>query len=111
MRESDDHQFFSSYCVGSAVWSYAGDEDRANVNFMDLQPFFFYNLPKGWYLGTVPLITANWEADSDNRWTVPIGGGIGRVFKIGNQPINAQLTAYRNVLTPDDSGADWQLRF
>jgi len=60
--------------VGSAVWSYAGDEDRANVNFMDLQPFFFYNLPRGWYLGTVPLITANWEADSDNRWTVPIGG-------------------------------------
>ena len=78
---------------------------------MDLQPFFFYNLPKGWYLGTVPLNTANWEADSDNRWTVPIGGGIGRVFKIGNQPINAQLTAYRNVLTPGDSGADWQLRF
>lgn len=93
------------------VWSYAGDEDRANVNFMELQPFFFYNLPKGWYLGTVPLITANWEADSNNRWTVPIGGGIGRVFKIGNQPINAQLTAYRNVVTPDDSGADWQLRF
>jgi hypothetical protein len=22
-----------------------------------------------------------------------------------------QLTAYRNVLTPDNTGADWQLRF
>ncbi len=92
------------------LWSYAGDEDRANVNAMTLQPFFNYNLAKGWYLTASPLITANWEADDNNRWTVPIGGGIGRIFKIGNQPINANIAAYYNVLTPDDVGANWQLR-
>jgi hypothetical protein len=92
------------------LWSYAGDEGRSNVNAMTLQPFFNYNLPKGWYLTSSPVITANWEANSDNRWTVPIGGGIGRIFKIGDQPINAQLTAYYNVVTPDDTGANWQLR-
>ena len=92
------------------LWSYAGDADRSNVNAMTLQPFFNYNLPKGWYLSTSPVITANWEARSDNRWTVPIGGGLGRIFKIGDQPINAQLTAYYNVVTPDDTGANWQLR-
>jgi hypothetical protein len=57
------------------LWSFAGDEDRANVNAMTFQPFLNYNLPKGWYLTSSPLITANWEAD--NRWTVPIGGGCG----------------------------------
>jgi hypothetical protein len=92
------------------LWSFAGDGDRANVNAMTLQPFFNYNLPKGWYLTTSPLITANWEADDDDRWTLPIGGGIGRIFKIGRQPINANLTAYYNVLTPNDVGANWQLR-
>ena len=92
------------------LWSFAGDEDRANVNAMTLQPFLNYNLPKGWYLTTSPLITANWEADDDNRWTVPIGGGIGRIFKIGHQPINANIAAYYNVVTPDDTGANWQLR-
>ena len=92
------------------LWSFAGDEDRANVNAMTLQPFLNYNLPKGWYLTTSPLITANWEADDDNRWTVPIGGGIGRIFKIGDQPINANIAAYYNVVTPDDTGANWQLR-
>jgi hypothetical protein len=46
-----------------------------------------------------PLITANWEADSNNRCTLPIGGGVGRVFKIGDQPVNAQVTAYYNVVT------------
>jgi hypothetical protein len=69
-----------------------------------------YNLPKGWYLTTSPVIMANWEARSDNRWTVPIGGGIGRIFKIGDQPVNANLTAYYNVVTPDDIDANWQLR-
>ena len=92
------------------LWSFAGDQDRSNVNAMLLQPFFNYNLPKGWYLTTSPIITANWEAGSDNRWTLPIGGGIGRIFKIGDQPVNAQLSAYYNVVTPDDTGPSWQLR-
>jgi hypothetical protein len=92
------------------LWSYAGAGDRANVNAMTLQPFFNYNMPKGWYLTTSPIITANWEADSDNRWTIPIGGGIGRVFKIGKQPINAQVTYYYNLESPELTGGDSQLR-
>ncbi|WP_201835959.1 hypothetical protein [Microvirga zambiensis] len=43
------------------------------------------------------------------RWTVPVGGGFGRVFKIGKQPVNAQLGAYYNAIRPSD-GPDWQLR-
>jgi len=92
------------------LWSYAGESDRADVNAMTLQPFFNYNLPKGWYLTTSPIITANWEADSDNRWTIPIGGGVGRVFSIGRQPINAQLSYYYNVEKPEFTGGDSQLR-
>jgi hypothetical protein len=92
------------------LWSFAGDEDRADVNAMTFEPFLNYNLPKGWYLVTSPIITANWEADDDNRWTVPVGGGFGRIFKIGHQPINANIQAYYNVVTSDDIGANWQLR-
>ena len=92
------------------LWSFAGDKDRAEVNAMTLQPFLNYNMSEGWYLTSSPLMTANWEADKDERWTVPIGGGFGRIFKIGDQPINANLAAYYNVVTPHDTGADWQLR-
>jgi hypothetical protein len=92
------------------IWSFAGEDDRANVNAMTLQPFANYNLPQGWYLTSSPLITANWEAGKDNRWTLPIGGGFGRIFKIGDQPINANIAAYYNVITPEDTGPDWQLR-
>jgi len=91
------------------VWSVAGDDDRADVNQMLLQPFVNYNLPKGWYITSAPIITANWEADSDNRWTVPIGAGVGKILRIGKQPINAQLSGYYNVETPDEA-ADWQIR-
>ena len=88
------------------LWSFAGDEDRANVNAMTLQPFLNYNLPKGWYLKDEP---PNYGPPPP-RWTVPVGGGIGRIFKIGHQPINASIEAYYNVETPDDTGANWQLR-
>jgi hypothetical protein len=48
--------------------------------------------------------------DSDDRWTIPIGGGFGRVFKIGQQPVNASVKAYHNLESPTN-GSDWQLQF
>jgi hypothetical protein len=42
---------------------------------------------------------------------VPIGGGIGKLFRLGKLPVNTQLTAYSNVVKPRQGGADWQLRF
>jgi len=52
------------------------------VNQILLQYFINYNLKKGWYIGWQPIITANWEARSGDVWTVPFGGGIGRIMKI-----------------------------
>lgn len=92
------------------IWSFAGDQSRPDVNQMTLQPFVNYNMKDGWYLSSSPIITANWEADNDNRWLVPVGGSVGRVFRVGKQAINASLGGYYNVISPDDSGPDWQIR-
>lgn len=92
------------------VWSFAGDDDRDDVNAMLVQPFVNYNLPNGWYLVSSPIITANWEAASGNTWLVPLGGGVGKIFRIGNQPVNAQIQAFYNVEKPELVG-DWTLRF
>jgi hypothetical protein len=92
------------------VWSYAGDSDRPYVNQLLVQPFINYNLPKGWYLTTSPIITANWHADSDDRWTVPVGGGVGKIVKFGKLPVNLQLSSYYNVVHPD-FGPEWSVRF
>jgi hypothetical protein len=91
------------------VWSVAGKSNRDSVNAMTLQPFVNYNFAGGWYLTSSPIITANWETGHGDRWTVPVGGGFGRVFKMGDQPVNMQLAAYYNVARPTGA-ADWQLR-
>ena len=92
-------------------WSFAGDSDRADVNAMLLQYFINYNLKKGWFLSSSPINTANWEASSDDRWTIPIGGGVGRIFHAGNQAMMALVGAYYNVVKPDNvPAANWQLR-
>ena len=93
----------------SNIWSFSGDDERADVNSFLMQYFVNYNLPDGWYLTSAPIITANWEAESGEQWTVPFGGGIGRVFRIGRQPINMQTQVFYNVETPTN-GAKWQWR-
>jgi hypothetical protein len=89
------------------LWSYAGSDSE--INLTGIQPFINYNLEDGWYLTTNPVISANWSADSGNTWTVPVGGGIGKVFMVGKQPVNAAVRAFYNVETPE-YGPDWQLQ-
>ena len=92
------------------LWSFAGDSNRTSVNQSLIEPFLNYNLSKGWYLISDIIITANWEANSSNRWTVPLGGGVGKLLKIGNQAVNVRTEAYYNVEKPD-SAPDWQWGF
>ncbi len=68
-----------------------------------------YNFKGGTYLTNAPVATVDWKAESGNRWTVPVGGGIGRIFHFGKLPVNAQLSAYYNVVRPD-FGPNWQIR-
>lgn len=92
----------------SQVWDI--DADRGNeIDFFTWQYFINYNMDDGWYLTSSPVITANWEASSGDRWTVPFGGGVGKIFRIGNQALNAQAQIYYNVEKPDFVG-DWGLR-
>ena len=74
--------------LGRQPWSFAGDSGRASVSQLFLDPCIHYNLDTDWFLLTYMLLTANWQADSSNRWTVPLGGGVGKLFTIGSQAIN-----------------------
>jgi hypothetical protein len=91
------------------VASVAGESYRKDVHQMLVQPFVNYNFSRGWYLVSSPIITANWEARSGQQWTVPMGGGAGRTFRVGRQALNAYLQAFGNVERPRDAG-NWTLR-
>ena len=91
------------------VWSVAGSSNRADVNQMLFQYFINYNLKKGWYLTMSPVITANWNAPSGSQWTAPVGGGVGRIFRMGFQPVNVSMQVYGNAVYPA-GGSPWSLR-
>ena len=95
--------------LATDIASVAGDSSRRNVHQMLVQPFINYNLPDGWYLTSSPLVTANWKAPGSQQWTVPVGGGGGRAFRVGKQAMNVQMQAFGNVVRPRQEG-DWTLR-
>lgn len=107
--------FVNKWVLGGVIynaWSYAGNSDRADVNAGVFQYFVNYNLPKAWYLTSAPIISVNWNAREDDQWIVPFGGGAGKIFGIGKQKFNGQVSAYYNAVKPATmDGPDWSLRF
>jgi len=93
----------------SNTWSFAGNEERADVNQLYAQLVANLNVGKGWYLTSAPVITANWEAESEDRWTIPIGGGAGRIFKIGSLPNDVRVSAFGYLAKPTN-GPAWTLQ-
>ena len=64
-----------NWVVGALVqniWDFAGDDDEPDINKFTLQPIINYNMDDGWYLSATTTMTANWEADSGDEWTVPL---------------------------------------
>ena len=107
-----DHE--SPWVYGALVnniWSVTSDRTGGAFNNGLIQPFVNYNFKEyqGLYLTSSPILTVDWKADSGQRWTVPIGGGIGKIFHFGKLPVNTSLSAYYNVVRPDFQ-ANWQIR-
>jgi hypothetical protein len=94
------------------LWSLSSDKQGGSYSNLVLQPFVNYNIPSGdgLYINSGPLVTANWKADGGQQWTVPLGGGVGKIFHFGKLPVNTFLQAYYNVVKPDYQ-ANWQIRF
>jgi hypothetical protein len=95
---SRGHWLFGSLVQN--LFSVAGPSRRPDVNQMLIQPFVNYNLRHGWYLTSSPIITANWEQSSAQTWTVPVGGGVGKIVRLGKLPVNIYAQLSRNVSYP-----------
>jgi hypothetical protein len=91
------------------VWSVGGQSTRLNVNQMLFQYFINYNLKKGWFITWQPIVTANWEATNSGRWVVPVGGGAGRIMKLGFQPVLLTTQFYGNAVHPPGS-SPWNMK-
>jgi hypothetical protein len=98
--------------LGMHYWDFAGDDDRDDVNMTNLQYFVYYSLDETSSIGAGPNIIANWEADNDNRFTVPVGIGYNRTFQFGKVPVRFGAEVHYSVIMPDDTPAsEWDFRF
>jgi hypothetical protein len=94
------------------VFSFGGTSGPGGTryNVSTLNPFANYNFGDGWFVGTVPVITANWRTSGNKAWTLPVGAQVGRLIKLGGKlPVNLLVGAYYNALRPQ-FGSTWQLR-
>ena len=93
---------------GGQLWSFAGSDHRNDVSQLMIRGSIRRQLKNEWYFVSAPIITANWKADGE-KWLVPVGGGIGKVFNIGTNPWAMSVQGYYNVVKP--LGApDWSVR-
>jgi hypothetical protein len=52
---------------------------------------------------------AHWIA-SGGKWTVPVGGGFGKVVRLGGQPVQLELDAYDSAIRPQAANDPWLIQ-
>lgn len=88
--------------------SFAGDDDREDVNILALQPFAFYQLGGGTYLRAAPIWAYNLKTKD---YSVPLGVGIGQVIKEGKTVYNVFVEPQFSVADDGPGQPQWQIFF
>jgi hypothetical protein len=101
---------WSAGLVVQNVWSLGGGSGVNKVDAFGAQYLFSYNLPDGWSLYSNATISSDWTKQQSERWTVPVGGGVGKLFIVDKLPISVSLQGFYNVVTPTD-GPNWSMNF
>jgi len=86
-------------------------EDAWDTNMTSLKIFFAYGLGNGWQVFSNPEIEYDWEAESDNKLFLPIGGGISKTTRIGKVPLKLEFEIQKYLVSPDSIGPDWLFTF
>ena len=83
---------------GLVIWrtDVGGDDARADVNLLALQPFYFWQLGKGLYFRGAPIIPFDLES---GHYSVPMGLGIGKVVKISGKVFNFFIEPQPSILS------------
>lgn len=102
------------WTLGATVqhwWSYAGDEERRDTSQTNVGYAIVRRLPDAWSVGMTPTVTINWEANSHDRLTLPIGFGVTKTTRVGKMPVKFALKVQYSVVRPDSFGTEWNFRF
>jgi len=97
--------------VVNNIWSFGGPPHGGDkTNSLLLNPFVSYHFGDGWSVGSSPTITANWLSEAGQQWTVPIGGGVDKTFRLGGQVMKLSFDGYYNAVRPEAAHEMWLLQ-
>lgn len=98
---------FTYGILANQIWSFAGQQNRQNLNSTFIQPFLSFTTKTYTTFGANTESTYNWQA---NQATVPLNFTVQQLIKIGKLPVALQA-GYRYYVNKPDGGPDWGLRF
>jgi hypothetical protein len=88
--------------LANHLWSFAGEDDRADVNATFLQPFLTFTTPTQWTFGLNTESTYDWE---NEQWSVPVNVSASKLTRLGTQLVSFG-GGVRYWLDSPDSGAE-----
>jgi hypothetical protein len=97
--------------VVNNIWSFGGPPQGTDrTNSLLVNPFISYHFGDGWSIGSSPNITANWVSKPGQVWSIPVGGGIAKTFRLGGQPMKLDVDGYYNAVRPLAGNETWLLQ-
>ena len=105
--------------AATQLWTYASSGGYPTVDRLTLEPTLSLDLPAGFYLLSAPSVVADWKRPAADRWTIPVGGGVGKVFAPGGTRVALTLQGYWTARGPTESWTtqhpytappDWTIR-
>jgi hypothetical protein len=93
--------------LGNHVWSFAGDDDRMDIDNTFLQPFVAYTMSNAWSISVQSETTYNWDRE---EWAVPVNLAASKLVMLGRLPVSLQAGIGYWVESPDAGAEGFRFR-
>lgn len=93
--------------LANQIWSFAGTQNRADVNLLFVQPFVAFVTKSKTTLGLNTESNYDWQ---NHQWTVPVNASVSQLLKVGSQIVQLQVGVRYWAESPDDAAEDFGLR-
>jgi len=93
--------------LANHIWSFAGDDDRPDINNTFMQPFAAYTWPSAWTASLQTETSYNWETE---QWSVPVNVALSKLVMFGRLPVSLQGGIGYWVESPDNGPEGFRFR-
>jgi len=93
--------------LANHIWSFAGDDNRQDINNTFIQPFAAYTWPSAWTASVQSETTYNWK---DEQWSVPVNVAVSKLVRFGQLPVALLGSVGYWVDSPAKGPEGWRFR-